>query len=89
MLSIVKTTAFKKDFKRILKQGKDPTLIKNIIFDLKEEKDLDKKYKDHNLICNYKDKRECHILSDWLLIYEINGNELVLHRTGSHSELFR
>ena len=51
---------------------------------------LEAKYKDHPLKGNYKDKRDCHITPDWLLIYEINNEhrELVLHRTGSHSELF-
>lgn len=48
------------------------------------------KYKDHSLIGDYADCRECHITPDWLLIYQINNNELILYltRTGSHSDLF-
>lgn len=80
---------FKKDFKKVLKQGKNPELIKDIIFKLSEASVLDSKYRDHLLSGNYKNKRECHIQSDWLLIYEIHDQELVLYRTGSHSELFK
>ncbi len=52
---------------------------------------LDAKYHDHDLSGNYKGTRECHIEPDWLLIYEINNNVLVLmlYRVGSHSELFK
>ena len=51
---------------------------------------LEAKYKDHGLIGDYKDCRECHITPDWLLIYQIDGNELILYltRTGTHSDLF-
>ncbi len=51
---------------------------------------LDTKYKDHTLIGNYQNCRECHITPDWLLIYEIIENELILHltRTGTHNDLF-
>ncbi len=88
MLEIVQTSSFKKDFKKILKQGKDLELIKEVIIKLSVPDVLDKKYRDHLLSGNYKNKRECHITSDWLLIYEICDDELVLYRTGSHSELF-
>lgn len=52
---------------------------------------LEAKYRDHALIGNYKDSRECHIEPDWLLIYEIKNETLVLmlSRVGSHSELFK
>ena len=52
---------------------------------------LDAKYRDHDLTGNYKGTRECHIEPDWLLIYEICGDVLVLmlYRLGSHSELFK
>ena len=51
---------------------------------------LDEKYIDHKLIGNYQGCRECHITSDWLLIYEISEDELILYltRTGTHSDLF-
>lgn len=88
MLKIVQTSSFKKDFKKILKQGKNLELIKEVIIKLSIPDILDKKYRDHFLSGNYKNKRECHITPDWLLIYEICEDELVLYRTGSHSELF-
>lgn len=47
-----------------------------------------KKYRDHALIGNWQDCRECRIKPDWLLIYQLKENELVLVRTGSHSDLF-
>lgn len=52
---------------------------------------LEAKYRDHALTGNYKDSRECHIEPDWLLIYEIKNETLVLmvSRVGSHSELFK
>lgn len=53
----------------------------------KKEK-LDVKFKDHKLIGPFKIRRECHIEPDWLLIYRIEGEELILERTGSHSDLF-
>lgn len=89
MLKIIYTTLFKKDFKRISKQNKNLELIKELIMKLQLGIVLETKYRDHPLIGNYKGKRDCHISPDWLLIYEVDGNNLVLHRTGSHAELFR
>ncbi len=90
MLAIIYTNSFKKDFKKILKQQKKLEKLGSIIKTLSLEEKLDIKYKDHQLIGNFKYKRECHIEPDLLLIYEINQDEkeLVLHRIGSHSELF-
>ena len=90
---IVKYTSdFKKDYKKILKQGKDITKLKNIINELANGNDLDKKYKNHMLKDNkyYKNCGECHIEPDWLLVYKYGDNELILLlvATGSHSELF-
>lgn len=88
MLDVVYTSSFKKDYKRIKKQGKNLEIINSLIQKLMMNSPLEKKYKDHLLIGNFKNKRECHLNPDWLLIYEIDGNNLVLYRTGSHSELF-
>ena len=90
MLSLKTTTRFRKDYKRLKKQGKDMILLQNVIDDLLAEKVLDKKYKDHALAGDYVGFRECHILPDWLLIYLIDQGQLLLTvtRTGSHSELF-
>ena len=90
MLTIRYETSFKKDFKRIVKRGYDIRLLEEVIEILANGNELPKKYKDHNLIGDYFDCRECHITPDWLLIYKIDGNELILYltRTGTHSDLF-
>lgn len=90
MLTIKYETTFKKDFKRIVKRGYDIRLLENVIEILANRETLPEKYKDHALIGEYSDCRECHITPDWLLIYKISDNELILYltRTGSHSDLF-
>ena len=66
------------------------SLLEKVIQDLLEEKKLDIKYKDHALSGDYIGFRECHIQTDWLLIYTINNEELILtaSATGTHSDLF-
>ena len=90
MLTIRYETSFKKDFKRVVKRGYDIRLMEKVIEILANEQTLPAKYKDHSLTGDYKDCRECHITPDWLLIYQINNDELILYltRTGSHSDLF-
>lgn len=90
MLEIQYEKSFKKDFKSMLKRGCNQEHLKNVLSLLAEQKALPEKYKDHNLIRNYKGYRECHIEADWLLIYKINDDKIVLvvTRTGSHSDLF-
>lgn len=87
---IILTTMFKKDLKLAKKRGYDLSLLDGVVDRLSYGLPLDEKYKDHDLIGNYKGCRECHILPDWLLIYEISGDELILYltRTGTHSDLF-
>ena len=90
MLTLKTTTKFKKDYKRMKKQGKDMSLLGEVIDILLAENSLDEKYRDHPLSGNYVGFRECHILPDWLLIYAIDKNQLILtaSRTGTHSDLF-
>ena len=90
MLTIKYQTTFKRDYKRIVKRGYDVRLLEKVISLLAEQKPLPEKYRDHNLSGNYTGCRECHITPDWLLIYEIKEDELLLYltRTGSHSDLF-
>ena len=85
------TNQFKKDLKLAKKQGKNLDKLYTVINKLANDETLERKYKDHNLSGNYKNCRECHIEPDWLLIYEIIEDVLVLilYRTGSHSELFK
>ncbi|MEB5927462.1 type II toxin-antitoxin system YafQ family toxin [Enterococcus faecalis] len=91
MLEIFYTNQFKKDFKKAKKQGKNLEKLKEVIVLLQEQQTLPLKYKDHALTGNYIGTRECHIEPDWLLIYKIDGDKLILTsaRIGSHSELFR
>ncbi len=93
LLKLAPSTKFKKDLKRVMKQGKTRELIDDVIEKLQHQKPLPQKNRDHALIGDYKGYRECHITPDWLLIYRITNNNFVelleLTRTGSHSELFK
>jgi len=88
MRSIRRDAQFKRDVKRLLKRGKDMNKLKEIIEGLVRVRELPRRTRDHPLKGTLKDCRECHIEGDWLLIYRIEGSELSLIRTGSHSDLF-
>ena len=87
---IMFTNQFKRDLKLAKKQGKDTEKLLNIIGKLSNGEPLEEKYRDHILTGDYKGCRECHVEPDWLLVYEIFNDILVLmvYRAGSHSELF-
>ena len=91
--TIKSTTCFRRQLKKAKKQGKNILRLREIIKLLADGKTLEMKYKDHHLITDniYQGCRECHIEPDWLLIYKIEKDEIVLLlcATGSHSELFR
>lgn len=91
MLTIKYQAAFKRDFKRIKKRGYDLRLLEKVLTLLAEQVPLPPEYRDHELIGDYKGCRECHITPDWLLIYEIIGDQLLLYltRTGTPSDLFK
>ncbi len=89
MRTIYRTSQFKKDVKRLAKRGNKFEDFKGIINKLSEGETLKAKYRDHILSGQYKGTRECHIEPDWLLIYELTESELVLIRTGTHSDLFK
>ena len=87
---VVKATSqFKKDYKLAMKRGLSISLPDEVITLLSKGEELPEKYRDHALIGNWLGHRECHILPDWLLIYRIENDVLVLtlSRTGSHSDL--
>ncbi|MCJ7584933.1 MAG: type II toxin-antitoxin system YafQ family toxin [Anaerolineales bacterium] len=88
MRTIVRSTAFKKDFKRLQKRGIDMSQLQEIIVTLASGQTLDQRHKDHSLKGAYAGFRECHITPDWLLIYTLTFDELGLARTGSHVDLF-
>ena len=85
------TAQFKKDLKLAKKQHKNLDKLFDVIETIASGKILEAKYKDHELSGNYKDTRECHVEPDWLLIYSIQNDVLILmlYRLGSHSELFK
>lgn len=90
---LVLSSNFKKQYKKMAKQGKNLDKIDNIIDKLARREILETKYKDHILINDkyYKECRECHIEPDWLLVYQYEDNKLnlLLVATGSHSEIFK
>ena len=88
MLSVVRKSQFKKDFKKLRSSNRDIDVLKTTILKLAEGEELPETFRDHALIGNYRDCRECHLAGDWLLIYQRDAENLVLIRTGSHSELF-
>lgn len=90
MYNVRPTSKFQKDLKRAKKRGYNIDLLTDIIKKLAAGEPLPAKNKDHALSGDYVGCRECHITPDWLLIYELEGNNLILYltRTGTHSDLF-
>lgn len=89
MLDVRYSTKFKKDFKVRVKCRCKMSILQQIIEVLRIPGMLPSKNADHNLTGNYAGYRECRIDADWLLIYRRDGNELLLHRMGTHADLFR
>lgn len=89
-LGLRKTRQFEKDLKRMAKRGMPLRELESVIDRLLEQNPLPEKYRDHPLVGDYVGFRECHVRPDWLLIYTIQADRLVLTcmRTGSHSDLF-
>jgi len=90
MREVVWTSQFKKDYKLAQKRGHDIDTLDDCIRVLAAGEELAPKFRDHNLTGRWIGHRECHVEPDWLLIYRIEGNDLILilARTGSHSDLF-
>lgn len=88
MKRLSRTSQFKKDVRRMQKRGKDFEKLKMVLNKLAMGEKLLAQYRDHLLVGQYKGSRECHIEPDWLLIYESTEDEIVLIRTGTHSDLF-
>ena len=80
---------FDRDVKRMRKRSKDLDKLKLALALLIAEEPLEHRYFDHTLSGNYKNRRECHLESDWLLIYKLTGNDIFFERTGSHADLFK
>lgn len=90
MLETFLTSTFRKDYKLMKKRGYNMQLLDNVIKKLCNNEILDEKYHDHALTGNFTGFRECHIKSDWLLIYKIDNGKLllILSQTGTHADLF-
>lgn len=88
MLNLNATSQFKKDRRRCVKRGYNMDLLEAVVDTLMIPAPLPPINKDHPLSGNWANHQECHIQSDWLLIYRISGDELVLYRTGTHADLF-
>ncbi|WQV38132.1 type II toxin-antitoxin system YafQ family toxin [Helicobacter pylori] len=88
MLKIKHHILFKKDFKKLVKNGFDDSVLNEVILTLRKKEPLDPQFQDHALKGKWKPFRECHIKPDVLLVYLVQDDELILLRLGSHSELF-
>ena len=82
------TTQFERDLRLMQRRGKNIQKIKTVISALVNEEPLTARLHDHPLTGNYNGRRECHIESDWLLIYKLFNNDIVFERTGTHTDLF-
>lgn len=87
-MNIVYTGRFKKDFKLSIKRNRDQQKLFCVVGKLVNGQPLPAQYKDHPLSGRWIGRRDCHIEPDWILIYCICGDDLILERTGSHSDLF-
>ena len=89
-LTVYWTNQFKKDYEKAKARGLDIKKLDEVIIKLSNQEPLTENYRDHKLTGEYKDYRECHIQPDWLLIYYIVSDKLilVLSRTGTHSDLY-
>lgn len=88
MLSIVYRKKFRKDLDRMIRRGKNPEKIKEVIRHIVTGIPLDIKYKDHPLSGDFQGFRDCHIEPDWIMIYRVESDTLYLEVTGTHSDLF-
>lgn len=88
MLTVSATSKFKHDHRRCIKRGYDMGLLQAAVDILRIPAALPEKNHDHTLSGNWTGHQECHLASDWLLIYRIEGDELMLYRTGTHADLF-
>ena len=90
MLTLETTSQFRRDFKRMAKRGMDMRLLEKVLNELLAGRKLPPRNRDHALTGAMARYRECHILPDWLLVYRLERDRLVLvaQRTGSHADLF-
>jgi len=88
MYTPVYTKQFQKDARRTCRRGKELEKFKMLARTLLAGNPLDAIHRDHKLSGNLVGRRDCHIESDWVLIYRIDGDRLIFERMGTHSDLF-
>jgi mRNA interferase YafQ len=88
MAQAVYLNRFEKDVKRMQKRGKDMNKFKEVVLKLLAGEVLEQRYRDHLLVGNFANRRECHLEPDWLLIYRFEDEKVIFERTGSHADLF-
>ena len=79
---------FRRDVKLARKRGKDMEKLRELILLLIAGAPLPARFSDHPLSGEWNHFRDCHLEPDWLLIYKVDGDSLMLVRTGTHSDLF-
>ncbi len=89
MLTPIYTRQFERDLKRMKKRRKKIEKLKIILRSLIADEELDPIHRDHKLTGNWLGRRECHIESDWIMIYKTEDNRIIFERMGSHSDLFK
>lgn len=88
MRQVILGAQFRRDVKLAEKRGKDMAKLRQLLLLLAQGDPLPPRYKDHALSGEWKHHRDSHIEPDWLLLYKIEGNDLYMVRTGTHSDLF-
>ena len=88
MRTLIRGAQFRRDVKLAQKRGKDMAKLREIVLLLVKGRHLPARYQDHPLSGEWSRYRDCHIEPDWLLIYKVDGDDLYLVRTGTHSDLF-
>jgi mRNA interferase YafQ len=89
MLTPVYTRQFERDLKRMKKRNKNMEKLKILLRSIISEEKIDPIHKDHKLAGNWLGRRECHIESDWRLIYKTDDDRVIFERTGTHADLFK
>ncbi|CAN5350223.1 type II toxin-antitoxin system YafQ family toxin [soil metagenome] len=85
----LRTSRVKKDVELARKRGKNLAKLRMVMQQLIDEVPLQPRHRDHALVGKYRNRRECHLEPDWLLIYKLEGNNIIFERSGTHADLFR
>ncbi len=87
-LELRTTTSFEKDLRRVHRQGKNLDKLETIVNLLQAQEPLPARCRSHPLRGNWAGHWDCHVAPDWILLYKVTDQALILVRTGSHADLF-